>query len=55
MARREDLKQVLLRIPSDINDWVAREAYRNCSSKNSAIVSALRTKMEELEREKAVR
>jgi len=41
-----ELRQVLMRLPGDILDWLAEEAVRNCSSRNSECVRALRTCME---------
>ena len=40
------VKRVLLRIPGDIQDFLDREAEKNCSSRNSEIIRAIRAKME---------
>lgn len=46
MARREDLKQVLLRIPNDVKMFLQEQADHNCGSVNSEIVRAVRARME---------
>ena len=51
MNRKVPLIRVLLRMPSDIRDFLDREAEKNCSSRNSEIIRVIRAKMESEQRQ----
>lgn len=46
MTSKVPLKRLLVRIPGDVRDFLDREAEKNCSSRNSEIIRAIRAKME---------
>ncbi len=41
----EERRPLLIRLPHDVASWVAKEAARNCASKNSEIIRAVRRAM----------
>jgi hypothetical protein len=46
MTNQVRLIRVLVRIPRDVQDFLDCEAEKNCSSRNSEIIRAIRAKME---------
>lgn len=40
----DDLKQLALRVPADVKDWLADQAKRNGSSLNSEAIRAVRAR-----------
>lgn len=48
-----DTKQVLLRLPRDLKDWIAEQAKRNGASQNSEIIRAVRDRMDRVQQEGA--
>lgn len=41
-----DFRQLPLRVPADLKDWLAAQAAANASSQNSEVVRAIRERME---------
>ena len=52
MSKRDD-PQFKLRLPVELNDWIARQAEKNRSTKNSEIVRSIRERREREQREAA--
>ena len=42
-------KQLQLRLPPDLKDWIAAQAANNLSSQNSEVIRAIRERMERRE------
>jgi hypothetical protein len=52
--KRDDVRVLILRVPSHQRDWLEQEAERNRSSMNSEAVRAIRLRMESEQTGKAV-
>lgn len=52
MAKKDD-PQVKLRLPVELNDWIARQAEKNRSTKNSEIVRSIHERREREQKEAA--
>jgi hypothetical protein len=46
MAHKAETITVLLRLPTDVKDWVEKEAARTLASQNSEIIRAIRARMD---------
>ncbi|WP_428927867.1 Arc family DNA-binding protein [Marinibacterium sp. SX1] len=46
---RSPHKQLQLRLPPDLKDWIAAQAEKNGCSQNSEIIRAVRDRMDRLE------
>jgi hypothetical protein len=46
MAKRTDLSEMVVRLPSDVKGWIEQEAERNCASQNSEIIRSVRARMD---------
>jgi predicted HicB family RNase H-like nuclease len=46
-------KQLQLRLPPELKDWIAAQAATNVSSQNSEIIRAIRERMDSVEETKA--
>lgn len=55
MAITNDDKQYKVRLPRDLERWVAREARRNRSSQNSEIVRSVRERMDRMKNDDGAR
>jgi hypothetical protein len=50
---KTEFERVLVRLPLDIMEFLDREAERNCASRNSEIVRAIRQRMDSEQAEMA--
>jgi hypothetical protein len=46
MIKKQELANVLVRLPPELKAWLVDEAARNCASHNSEIVRCVRERME---------
>ena len=44
-----DTRQLAIRVPEEMKEWLMKEAGRNGSSQNSEVIRAVRERMERLE------
>ena len=47
MARKQETKGVLLRLPTDVKVWIEEQAARTMASQNSEILRCIRARMDE--------
>ncbi|WP_406736987.1 Arc family DNA-binding protein [Thioclava sp. GXIMD4215] len=46
---QKDMKQLPIRFPPEVKDWLADQAKKNSSSQNSEVIRAVRERMERLD------
>ena len=54
MIRKQEIKGLLVRLPTDVKAWLERESARTLASQNSEIVRCIRASMDADEPKKAV-
>jgi hypothetical protein len=53
MISKAETKAVLLRLPTDMDEWLEKEAARTLASRHNEILRCIRQRMDSVQRERA--